>query len=96
MARKSVTPKDIEEMNEAYAICKSYTGVAQVTGWSASTVKKYIDPNYVPKPRVSNDPIIKEMDLESTIHYLLNHDNLLGVTPEEEEELAKVWKGMIV
>lgn len=96
MARRSVTEKDIEEMNEAYAICKSYAGVAQVTGWSASTVKKYIDPNYIPKPRVSNDPIVKEMDLERTIQYLLSHDNLLGVTPEEEKELENIWKGMIV
>lgn len=41
MARK-VTTEDIAAINAAYAKHKTYSGAAKETGWSASTVKKYI------------------------------------------------------
>ena len=43
---KKVTQRDIEAMNEAYLTIRTYSGVAKALGWSAGTVKRYIDPNY--------------------------------------------------
>lgn len=42
-----VTEQEIKEINELYAVYKSYTRVAQEVGRAASTVKRYVDPNYV-------------------------------------------------
>ena len=47
MARK-VTTDDIKQFNELYYQYKSYAEVARLTGWSSSTVSKYVDKNYAP------------------------------------------------
>ena len=47
MARK-VTAEDIKQFNELYFKYKSYAEVARQTGWSASTISKYVDKNYHP------------------------------------------------
>jgi hypothetical protein len=47
MARK-VTTDDIKQFNELYYKYKSYAEVARITGWSSSTVSKYVDKNYTP------------------------------------------------
>lgn len=39
---KRVTEEDINKINEVYSKCKSYAETARLTGWSASTVKKYV------------------------------------------------------
>lgn len=43
---KRVTVDDIRQMNDIYYVCKSYAEVARQTGWSASTVAKYVDKDY--------------------------------------------------
>ena len=55
MANK-VTNEDILRMNEAYYKYKTYAETARQTGFSASTVKKYIIPNWAP---VAKNDIIK-------------------------------------
>ena len=45
MANK-VTNTDIVKMNELYLTLKSYAAVARQTGFSSSTVSKYIQSNY--------------------------------------------------
>ena len=47
--RKLVQPSDIIAMNEAYLKIGTYAGAARATGWSASTVKRYIIPDYKPQ-----------------------------------------------
>lgn len=46
-----VTPTDIAHFNELYYKLKTYAAVARETGFSASTVKRYIDPNWRPVDR---------------------------------------------
>ena len=48
MARRA-TAEDKERMNELYLEIGTYAGVARKIGFSASTVKRYIIPNYTPK-----------------------------------------------
>ena len=45
---KRVTNEDIIRINEIYAATKVYAETARQTGFSASTVKKYVNPNYIP------------------------------------------------
>ena len=47
MARR-VSVDDIRQMNEIYYKCKSYAETARQTGWSAATVRNYIDKNFSP------------------------------------------------
>lgn len=51
MASK-VTQEDIINMNELYLKYKTYAEVARQTGFSPSTVKKYIVPNFVSQEKL--------------------------------------------
>lgn len=45
---KRVTNEDILQINSLYFQYKNYSEVARQTGFSASTVKKYVDKNWTP------------------------------------------------
>lgn len=47
MANK-VTPSDIAQFNKLYYELKTYAAVARATGFSSSTVSKYVDKNWRP------------------------------------------------
>ena len=94
MARK-VTDKDIIDMNEAFLLCKTYSGVAAATGWSASTVKKYIIPGYASKKeKIEYNVVVPS--IEDTIKMLLNNEAICCVTEKEKEEMQELWKDMLV
>ena len=59
MARK-VTTDDIKQFNELYYKYKSYAEVARITGWSSSTVSKYVDKNYL-NPFVNSNYEVKDI-----------------------------------
>lgn len=46
-----VTIEEIERINELYAVYKNYSRVAKEVGRAPSTVKRYVDPNYVVKEK---------------------------------------------
>lgn len=94
MARK-VTDKDIIDMNEAYLLCKTYSGVVTATGWSASTVRKYIIPGYTSKKEKINYNITIP-SIEETIKSLLANEALCNVTEEERANLPELWEGMLI
>ena len=45
---KRVTNEDIIQINSLYYKYKNKAEVARITGWSSSTVSKYIDKNFKP------------------------------------------------
>jgi hypothetical protein len=49
---KRVGPDDIIKINEAYLACGTYSGAAAATGWSASTVRKYVISDYKSEQKV--------------------------------------------
>ena len=51
-----VTSEDILRMNEIYYKTRVFAEVARQTGFSASTVRKYVDVNWKP---VENENIIR-------------------------------------
>ena len=63
---KKVTPEEIKKMNELYLIYNTYTGVAKEVGRAPSTVKRYIDPNYLEKKEKAAKPL-KEINWENFI-----------------------------
>jgi len=94
MARR-VTEEDIVNINEAYLICKNYTKVAESTGWSTSTVKKYIIDGYTSQRKVSI-PTIGPLPLEDIVDFLKNHSDLTLLTTDEKAGIEALWIEMIV
>lgn len=96
---KRVTPEDIITINETYLVCGSYSATAKATGWSASTVAKYVDKNYKsPTEGAPASPVqsIEPAALDVVLEYLLNHSNLSCLTEQERADMKTIWKGMLV
>lgn len=98
MARK-VTIDDIKQFNELYYKHKSYAEVARLTGWSSSTVSKYVDKNYTP----TAESDIKRFDETlmptfSTVVFetIDNLGELCVLSDEEKEEIKELWKELVV
>lgn len=92
---KKVTNEDIIQMNEAFLLCKTYSGVAKATGWSASTVKKYIIDGYISSKKPIEYNVIP-LSVEDTIQKLISNEAICSVTEEEKLELKELQKDIIV
>ncbi len=97
MAR--VTSEDILRMNEIYYKTHVFAEVARQTGFSASTVRKYVDVNWKP---VENENIIKfdmndipEFD-SSIFRGIDNYGDLCVLTEREKEEMIDLWRELAV
>ncbi len=105
MARR-VSSEDIIEMNELYLKFGTYAAVARATGFSPSTVKKYIQTDYVAagtRKLVKFDKEIVSLYRDSeeakNIIDLFSHKSwdLLGkLSSEEEKEVEKLWEEMSI
>ena len=96
---KRVTTDDILIFNKIYYKTKNYAQVARETGFSASTVKKYIDKNWKP---VAAENIIKfelkqipEFD-GSIFKNVDNYGELCVLTEQEKEEMKELWRELAV
>ena len=97
MAR--VTSEDILRMNEIYYKSHVFAEVARQTGFSASTVRKYVDVNWKP---VENKNIIK-FDLNDIPEFdptiftgIDNYGDLCTLTEREQQKMRELWKEMVV
>ena len=96
MAR--VTADDILRFNQLYFKHKTYTAVARETGFSASTVSKYVDKNWKPADNENRkifDPttLEKEYDL-SKFSGLKDFGALCVLSESEKEDIKELWKEM--
>ena len=93
MASK-VTSQDIIRFNELYLKLKTYSAVARETGFSASTVKKYIKDNYRPQDEIKIKRFRRE-DLPRFNPHLFENCNDFGglcvLSDEELEEIHELW-----
>jgi hypothetical protein len=93
---RKVSKEDIIQMNELYQKLGSYAAVARETGFSASTVSKYVDKNY---KKVDEAAIIRyqgdlpEFVVEEVSAYK-NLGDLCILDDEEEAELQILWGEM--
>jgi hypothetical protein len=96
MAR--VTQEDIKRFNELYYKYKTYAEVARQTGFSAGTVSKYVDKNYVPIDDTKKKTFSGEIN-DSNFDILAATDawgSLLSLSPEELTELNDLWNEIAI
>lgn len=100
MASK-VTNEDILHINEIYYKTKVYAETARQTGFSASTVKKYVIPGWKP---VAAENIIR-FDMETLPDFqeavrifegIFNYGHLCLLTDFEKEEIKQLWEELAV
>ena len=94
-----VTSEDILRMNEIYYKTHVFAETARQTGFSASTVKKYVIPGWKP---VATENIIKfelkqipEFD-GSIFKNVGNYGELCVLTEQEKEEMKELWRELAV
>lgn len=92
---KAITAQEIELMNTLYLELKTYSAVAREVGRAASTVKKYIVPNFKP---VEN--ITKEFDIAAFNKVVKSAQPELFVTSdlnaEERENMKQLWEVLAI
>lgn len=95
MASK-VTSDNIIEFNKRYYACHNYSQVARETGFSASTVRKYIDKNWKPidetKRKVFNPKNLSDDFDTSIFSNVENFGDLCILSDEEKLELTELWE----
>lgn len=99
MARK-VTSEDIKQFHELYYKHKSYAEVARITGWSSSTVSKYIDKNYKPIApttirKFNLDTDMPEFSL-GLFQGMSNLGDLCVLTEDEKKEITELWEEIAI
>lgn len=99
MAR--VTSEDILRMNEIYYKTHVFAEVARQTGFSASTVRKYVDVNW--KPVVSEEIVVFNMndipDFKEAVKCfrgVANYGDLCVLTEQEREEIKELWAELVI
>ena len=88
---------DIVNMNRIYYEVHNYAEVARRTGFSASTVKRYIQPGYVPeeeRPVKHYEGNLPRFD--PTIFYRKDWNQLCLLSDEEKAEIKELWNEMEV
>lgn len=97
MAR--VTSEDILRMNEIYYKTRVFAEVARQTGFSASTVRKYVDVNWKP---IESENIIK-FDMNDLPEFdttcfkgIENYGDLCVLTEREQDEMKELLKELVV
>lgn len=91
MARTVIDQNKIKEINILYVKYKTYAAVARELGIAASTVKKYIIPNFtldVNKVEF-NSPIPEPKRIEYS-------EKMCDLTEEEFEEVKELWKEIMM
>lgn len=94
-----VTSEDILRMNEIYYKTHVFAEVARQTGFSASTVRKYVDTKWTP---VVNENIkrfgiddLPKFDI-SIFDGINNYGELCVLTVHELEEIEELWEELAV
>ena len=94
---RRVTEEDIIQMNEAFLLCGTYSGAAKATGWSASTVKKYIISGYTSQiDAAAQESMITLPDLDKVVANLRQLAHATMLTSEEALEITELWKELIM
>ena len=94
---RRVTEEDIIQMNEAFLLCGTYSGAAKATGWSASTVKKYIISGYTSQiDTAAQESMITLPDLDKVVANLMQMAHATMLTSKEAHEVTKLWKELII
>ena len=87
-----VTNEDIVRFNELYAKLKTYAAVARETGFSASTVSKYIIADYKPAAAIEKKKFTGELpEFDEMIFMIDDWTPLLEISDAEMDEICELW-----
>lgn len=93
MASK-VTADNILDFNKRYYACHNYSQVARETGFSTSTIRKYIDKNWKPidetKRKIFNPKTLSDEFDTSMFNGIENFGDLCVLSEEERMELMEL------
>lgn len=102
MARVTMTPEKIIEVNELYLKLGTYSAVSRELGGSPSpsTVKKYIIPNYVSRKDISatkrtyHIEDLPDFDIKEYVDLIKSNNwgELCVLSEEENAEVEELWK----
>ena len=100
MANK-VTNEDILRINEIYYKTKVYAETARQTGFSASTVKKYVIKGWEPvvTENIQKFDLARLPDFQKAVEIfrdISNYGNLCVLTAYEQDEIKELWKELAV
>ena len=85
------------QMNILYKELKTYAAVARVMGVAASTVKRYIIPDFVNPEEIEIKTVqIKELPPVDINKFKQPFGNLCLLSEEEKEEVKELWKELLV
>ena len=91
---KRVTLDDIEKINILYLKCGTYAEVARQTGFSPTTVKKYIQKDFKPREAIKINKYTGEIP---EINYNMfsnigNWGELCVLSNDEKDEVRELWE----
>lgn len=100
MASK-VTNEDILRINEIYYKTKVYAETARQTGFSASTVKKYVIPGWQPViaeniKKFNENSLPDFQEAVKIFRGIANYGNLCVLTDYEIKEIKELWGELAV
>ena len=94
-----ITEEDKININELYLKYKTYAEVARQTGFSPSTVKKYVIPNYIAKDSLQVNKY-NELTVSKTFYsFPLDRrgwESLLILTEEEKTAMNELRKEILI
>lgn len=94
---KLVKNDDIKKMNELYLEFGTYAAVARATGFSPSTVKKYIQPDYVSEKNLDIRRYEGNLpEFDPSIFRCNDWGPLCVLSTDEEKEIIELWKELIL
>lgn len=96
-----VTNEDILRINEIYYKTKVYAETARQTGFSASTVKKYVIPGWAPvaEKNVKRFELAVLPDFNETVKIFRGVDNygeLCVYSEEEYKGVQELWEDLVI
>lgn len=97
---KRLTEEDKLRINEVYYLTHSYAETARQTGFSATSVKKYVLPDFKPQTNIEKITFNEE-EIPNQIDYepFVNSDNwgeFCELAEEEKEEMKDLWKELVL
>lgn len=93
---KRLTVEDIKNINEVYKRVGSYAETARQTGFAPTTVKKYVDPDYVIEPFKGKKFEGELQEFDPAQFMTRDWNKLCELNEAEREELKDLWEELSV